>query len=63
LLRRRTGASAGDNWLQRERTGRYIPDDYVDERLIDYDDLFLEWERWLRFQIGGRDVQAEEPEP
>ena len=57
-----TGASAGDNWLQRERTGRYIPDDYVDERLIDYDDLFLEWERWLRFQIGGRDVQAEEPE-
>ncbi len=56
-----TGASAGDNWLQKERTGRYVPDDYVDERLIDYDDLFLSWERWLRFQIGGRDVQSEEP--
>jgi hypothetical protein len=55
-----TGASAGDNWLQKERTGQYVPDDYVDERLVGYDDLFLSWERWLRFQIGGRDAQVDE---
>jgi hypothetical protein len=53
------GGSGGDNWLQKERTGSYVPDDYVDRRLIDYDELFLAWERWLRFQIGGRDAPDE----
>lgn len=53
------GGSGGDNWLQKERTGNYVPDDYVDERLIDYDELFLAWEHWLRFQIGGRDAPGE----
>jgi hypothetical protein len=51
-----TGLSTGDNWLQKTRTGNYVPDDYLDSRLIDYDDLFRDWERLLRFQIGGRDV-------
>lgn len=51
-----SGASVGDNWLQKERTGDYVPDDYVDSRLILYDDLFLQWEKWLRFQIRGRDM-------
>lgn len=50
------GLTKGDNWLQKARTGHYVPDDYQDSRLILYDDLFAEWERWLRFQIGGRDV-------
>jgi hypothetical protein len=50
------GLSKGDNWLQKDRTGDYVPDDYVDSRLIDYDDLFLRWEHWLRFQVGGRDL-------
>jgi hypothetical protein len=49
------GLTTGDNWLQKVRTGDYVPDDYQDSRLILYDDLFLDWERWLRFQIGGRD--------
>jgi hypothetical protein len=53
------GLSKGDNWLQKERTGDYVPDDYSDERLILYDELFNEWERWLRFQVGGRDVSEE----
>jgi len=48
-----TGASEGDNWMQKERTGDYVPDDYRDTRLLDYDDLFRAWERYLRFQIGG----------
>ena len=27
------GRSTGDNWLQKERTGTYVPDDYLDDRL------------------------------
>ena len=49
------GLSSGDNWLQHERTKNYVPDDYSDSRLIMYDDLFKDWERLLRFQVGGRD--------
>ncbi|GAC1555985.1 MAG: hypothetical protein NVS2B5_17130 [Beijerinckiaceae bacterium] len=56
-----SGLSRGDNWLQKARTGDYVPDDYVDSRLIIYDDLFLRWERWLRFQVGGRDAPNELP--
>jgi len=55
------GLSAGDNWLQKRRTGRYVPDDYVDARLVFYDDLFDDWEKWLRFQVGGRDLPGEAP--
>jgi hypothetical protein len=54
-----SGLSNGDNWLQKKRTGDYVPDDYADSRLIHYDDLFLHWERWLKFQVGGRDVPDE----
>ena len=50
------GRSTGDNWLQKERTGTYVPDDYLDERLLLYDDLMGDWERWLRFQVRGRDA-------
>lgn len=50
-----SGTTRGDNWFQKERTGNYVPDDYVDARLIAYDDLFLEWEQALKFAIGGRD--------
>jgi hypothetical protein len=54
-----SGVSQGDNWLQKQRTGDYVPDDYEDSRLILYDDLFRKWERWLRFQVGGRDAPNE----
>jgi hypothetical protein len=50
------GLSKGDNWLQKKRTGDYVPDDYSDSRLILYDELFKDWQRWLKFQIGGKDV-------
>ncbi len=40
-----------------KRTGDYVPDDYVDSRLVLYDELFLDWERWLRFQVGGKDFE------
>ena len=54
------GTSRGDNWLQKKRTGDYLPDDYQDSRLIVYDDLFKEWERILKFQVGGRDYKPDE---
>ncbi len=57
------GRSAGDNWLQKKRTGDYVPDDYVDSRLVLYDDLFKHWEAYLRFQVGGRDATASAPAP
>jgi len=59
----RDGLARGDNWLQKTRTGDYVPDDYADTRLILYDDLFSDWERLLRFQIGGRDAEGEETDP
>lgn len=49
------GPAMGDNWLQKERSGRYVPDDYADTRLVLYDDLFNKWEKWLRFAIAGTD--------
>lgn len=55
------GASHGDNWLQLERTGEYVPDDYADSRLILYEELFTAWEDHLVFQIGGRDVHPLPP--
>jgi hypothetical protein len=50
------GLSRGDNWMQKRRTGSYVADDYVDARLIMYDDLFHGWESLLKFQVGGRDL-------
>jgi hypothetical protein len=50
-----SGLSAGDNWMQKHRSGSYVADDYIDTRLIMYDDLFADWETLLRFQIKGKD--------
>ena len=52
------GASHGDNWMQKERSGQYVLDDRKDSRLISYDDLFASWEASLRFQIEGRDAEG-----
>jgi hypothetical protein len=53
------GASQGDNWMQKERGGQYILDDRQDSRLVSYDDLFISWEKFLRFQIQGKDAPEE----
>jgi hypothetical protein len=50
-----SGLSAGDNWMQKQRTGSYVADDYADSRLVMYDDLFADWETLLKFQIQGKD--------
>jgi hypothetical protein len=50
--------SQGDNWMQKERTGEYVPDDYVDKRLILFEDILSpDWEKWFRFQVGGKDAE------
>lgn len=54
-----SGTSAGDNWLQKARTGAYVPDDYADSRLVLYDDLFWHWEKYLRFAVQGKDAPGE----
>ena len=50
------GLTHGDSWMSKERTGEYIPDDRVDGRLHNYDDLFREWQTLLKFQVKGRDA-------
>jgi hypothetical protein len=51
------GLSRGDMWLAKPpRPGEYILDDRIDERLVTYDELFENWEQWLRFQVKGRDA-------
>ena len=52
------GLSHGDMWLAKAdpRPGEYILDDRADERLVTYDELFENWEKWLRFQVRGRDA-------
>lgn len=52
-----TGASRGDNWMQKERTGEYVLDDRKDGRLVTYDDLFKQWEEELHFIVQGHDVR------
>ena len=56
-----SGASSGDNWMQKKRTGDYVADDYVDQRILHYDDLFNSWEEKLKFQVGGRDADKVVP--
>jgi hypothetical protein len=51
------GLTHGDNWMMKVRTGEYLPDDRSDSRLISYDDLFLDWQGQLKFQIKGRDAE------
>lgn len=53
------GGSHGDNWMQKKRTGQYVVDDYKDNRLINYQELFTQWEDLLKFQIDGRDAPEE----
>lgn len=58
---RADGASAGNNWMQRDRTSAtpkiYINDDWQDPRLLGHTDLIADWERVLRFVIGNQDAE------
>jgi hypothetical protein len=56
---RADGASAGNNWMQKNRTATtprfYINDDWMDDRLLSHTDLVREWEHVLRFIIANQD--------
>ena len=43
--------------MAKKRTGNYIPDDRKDSRLVSYDDLFINWEKELKFIIRGLDAE------
>jgi len=58
----RDGLTHGDNWFAKTRTGEYVPDDYVDPRLLGYDDLFSDWEK-LQFQVRGKDASGRRSKP
>ena len=47
------GTSRGDNWMQRERSGTYLPDNRDPVLTLAYDDLFTRWESVLKFVIRG----------
>ena len=51
------GLSRGDMWMSKKRTGEYIPDDRKDKRLYSYDDLFIDWQGYLKFIIRGKDAE------
>jgi hypothetical protein len=65
----KNGKSAGNNWMEKNRNTdgekSYISDDDDQgadpRRLIDYQDLFTDWENHLRFIIGGKDEMAVPP--
>lgn len=58
------GLSTGDTWMAKKRSGKYIPDDRTDSRLLSYDDLFENWEGQLNFIIKGKDaLQTENKDP
>jgi hypothetical protein len=50
------GLSKGDNWMAKERTGKYYPDDRTDTKFVSYQDLFLNWEGELQFIVRGNDA-------
>ncbi|MDQ6701236.1 MAG: hypothetical protein M3Z36_13735 [Acidobacteriota bacterium] len=52
------GKSRGDNWLQKGRQPG-TPHTYSlnESDLVTYDDLFQNWEKELKFQIGGKDTE------
>ena len=54
------GVSTGKNWLDPSPESRdYIPDDFGGSRLINYQDLYREWQKLLRFVVAGKEVDPE----
>lgn len=53
----KAGYTTGDNWMAKDRTGTYIPDNRLDTNLLSYTDLFADWEQDLHFIIKGNDEQ------
>ena len=50
------GVSQGDNWIAKQRTGKYTPSTKIGENpaLLTYTDLFKDWQKELSFVIKGK---------
>ncbi len=53
------GVSIGDNWMAVERPagGGYVLDDRKDSAVWSYDQLFQNWQGFLKFVVGGSERQ------
>jgi hypothetical protein len=53
------GVSHGQNWMAVDRSpvADYLLDDRKDPRLLSYVQLFQDWQKYLRFVVGGSDAQ------
>ncbi|MBY3031158.1 hypothetical protein HF265_19030 [Rhizobium leguminosarum] len=53
------GVSTGDNWMAVERPagGGYVLDDRSDSSVWSYDQLFQNWQGYLKFVVGGSEAQ------
>lgn len=53
------GTSVGDNWMAVERPpgGGYVLDDRRDGAVWSYEDLFQNWQGFLKFVVGGSEEQ------
>jgi hypothetical protein len=52
------GVSVGDNWMAVERNGQgYILDNRTDSSVWSYDQLFQNWQGFLKFVVGGSEAQ------
>jgi hypothetical protein len=49
------GSSSGLNWLAKDRAGRSYEVDRNQATLVNYDELFQDWQAVLHFIVGGRD--------
>jgi hypothetical protein len=56
------GVSRGDNWMAVERPagGGYLLDDREDSSVWSYDQLFQNWQGFLKFVVGGSEAQDAE---
>jgi hypothetical protein len=52
------GVSVGDNWMAVERNGQgYILDNRSDSSVWSYEQLFQNWQGFLKFVVGGSEAQ------
>ncbi|MCW1410819.1 MULTISPECIES: hypothetical protein [Rhizobium] len=56
------GVSTGDDWMAVERpaAGGYVLDDRSDSSVWSYDQLFQNWQGYLKFVVGGSEAQDAE---
>ena len=61
----KTGGSTGNNWMEKSRTKgqkpSYLVDSFEGPVFLTYAELFTNWEKNLRFVIGGKEIPVKKP--